>query len=63
MKIPKNTLYQYLEKEHLDIDNKLTKEQWNIFVEKNSSSFAESCSRVGLELFADFYYAEENNDE
>jgi len=54
MKIPKNTLWQYLEKEHLDSDNKLTNEQWNTFVEKNNNSFAEICSEVGQELFNDF---------
>jgi len=54
MKIPKNTLWQYLKKEHLDTDNKLTTEQWNTFVEKNSDGFAESCSGVGQELFSDF---------
>ena len=62
MQIPKNTLYHYLAKAHLATDNKLTKEQWNIFVEKNSNSFAEICSEAGQELFADFYYAEENKD-
>ena len=54
MKIPKNTLWQYLKKEHLDTDNKLTNKQWNIFVEKNSNNFAESCSLIGKELFNDW---------
>ena len=58
MKIPKHTLWQYLEKEHLDPDNKLTNEQWKTFIEKNNDSFADFCSEVGQELFADFYYAE-----
>ena len=50
----KGEVIEILKKEHLDTDNKLTTEQWNTFVEKNSDGFAESCSGVGQELFSDF---------
>ena len=39
--IPNNTLWQYLEKEHLDTDNKLTDKQWTKFVEDNQYYFSE----------------------
>ena len=35
MELPKNTLWQYLEKEHLDPNNKLTDEQWQGFLDES----------------------------
>ena len=41
MKIPKNTLWQYLEKEHLDPNNELTNDQWQAFLDEHSDEFGE----------------------
>ena len=50
----KNTLWQYLDKEHLDINNELSQKQWNDFVEKYNDCFANECSTVGQDLFYEF---------
>jgi len=50
----KNTLWQYLDKEHLDTDNELSQKQWNDFVEEYSNCFADECSTVGQDLFYEF---------
>ena len=52
--IPNNTLWQYLEKEHLDTDNKLTDKQWTKFVEDNQDYFSEKCSELGGDLCCEF---------
>jgi len=54
IKIPMNTLWQYLEKEHLDSDNKLTQEQWEEFVDMYQNTFCGLCSEIGQELWEDF---------
>ena len=45
------SLYQYLDKEHLDPDNKITQEQWEYFVKDFSDGFFEECSIIGRECF------------
>lgn len=54
MKIPKNTLWQYLEKEHLDPDNKLTEEQWQGFLDEHSDEFGERASVMGQDMMENF---------
>lgn len=51
IKIPNNTLWQYLEKEHLDIDDEMTDEQWELFVNDYNDSFADTVSNIGHDLF------------
>tara|TARA_Y100001972_G_scaffold58575_1_gene71843 strand:- start:210 stop:383 length:174 start_codon:yes stop_codon:yes gene_type:complete len=47
-------LWQTLEKEHLDLDNELSNDEWNMFVEKYEDDFANFTSRYGNELFNNF---------
>ena len=49
MKIPNNTLYQYMEKEHIDED--ISNEKWHRFVEQNQNQFAEECSEIAQLLY------------
>lgn len=54
--IPINSLYQYMELEHLDWENKykISKDEWDNFVSSNQDYFAEQCSLLAQDLFADF---------
>ena len=61
MKIPKNTLWQYLEKEHLDPDNELTNDQWQAFVDEHEGEFGERASVMGQDMMENFKI--ENNIE
>tara|TARA_R110002020_G_scaffold24063_7_gene79469 strand:+ start:544 stop:735 length:192 start_codon:yes stop_codon:yes gene_type:complete len=47
-------LWQTLEKEHLDLENELSNEEWNLFVEEHEDDFANFTSRYGSELFNNF---------
>jgi hypothetical protein len=49
MKIPNNTLYQYMEKEH--IDEEISNEKWQRFIEENQDQFADECSEIGQRLY------------
>ena len=52
--IPKNTLWQFLEKEHLDTEGVLTDEQWNIFINQYNDCYADEASSLGQEMFREF---------
>ena len=54
--IPINSLYQFIELEHLDSANKykISENEWDQFVENNQDYFAEQCSILAQDLFADF---------
>ena len=54
--IPINSLYQFIELEHLDSENKykISENEWDQFVENNQDYFAEQCSILAQDLFADF---------
>ena len=63
MKIPKilsleillrNTLYQYIEKDHIDLYEDISNEKWKRFVEQNQDQFAEECSKIAQRLY-DFW--------
>jgi hypothetical protein len=54
MKIPKNTLWQYLEKEHLDPNNKLTDEQWGVFLDEHTDEFGERTAEMGRDMMHNF---------
>jgi len=54
MKIPSNTLWQYLAKEHLDIDNQVTEQEWIDFVDWYGFIFAEEVSELGQKLFREY---------
>ena len=54
MEIPKNTLWQYLEKEHLDSNNKLTDEQWQEFLDEFSVQFGEKTAEMGHNMLHNF---------
>ena len=64
MVIPKlelnNTLYQYMNKEHLDSENKLSDDEWENFLDRYQDDFANSCSELAHELFAEYLIAKEN---
>lgn len=47
-----NTLYQYMEKKH--IDKNCSEEKWNRFVEDFGGVFAEECSELARELYNEF---------
>tara|TARA_R100000656_G_C3887765_1_gene115875 strand:+ start:148 stop:570 length:423 start_codon:yes stop_codon:yes gene_type:complete len=52
--IPKNSLWQYLTKDYLDEDNKLTDEKWETFVSEYGDGFAEGCADLGHNLLSCF---------
>jgi len=54
--IPENSLYQWLEKEHLDHDNKLSVEKWEEFVDNNIDLFADNVSQVGKEMMSEYIF-------
>ena len=55
-----NTLYQYMNKEHLDLENQITNEEWEDFLDKYQDDFADCCSELAHELFAEYLiYKEE----
>ena len=49
-----NTLYQYMKKEHLDVENKLSDDEWENFIDEYQDCFADRCSELAYELFAEF---------
>ena len=53
IKIITDKLWQTVAKEHLDPRNKLTDEQWQVFVDSNQDAFAEQVSEL-----ADTYFRE-----
>tara|TARA_B100001093_G_scaffold83242_1_gene74730 strand:+ start:1516 stop:1746 length:231 start_codon:yes stop_codon:yes gene_type:complete len=54
--IPINSLYQYIELDHLDSKNehKISEDEWDNFVSNNEDYFAEQCSLLAQNLFDDF---------
>ena len=60
MEIPKlnqelsNTLYQYMKKEHLDLENELSDDEWEDFLNHYQDCFAEKCSELANDLFGEF---------
>jgi len=54
--IPENSLYQWLEKEHLDLENKLSDEEWEEFVDNYIDLFADNVSQVGKELMSEYIF-------
>ena len=54
--IPENSLYQWLEKEHLDLENKLSDEEWEEFVDNYIDLFAYNVSQVGKELMSEYIF-------
>tara|TARA_R100001594_G_scaffold97434_1_gene131700 strand:- start:617 stop:823 length:207 start_codon:yes stop_codon:yes gene_type:complete len=52
--IPDNSLWQYLEKEHLieHTDIKLTDEEWSEFCRQFNDVFADQCSELGRDLLS-----------
>lgn len=52
--IPENAVYQYLEKDHLDIKVELNQEEWISFVDEYQDTFVDACTELGRELFAQF---------
>ena len=49
-----NTLYQYMKKEHLDLENKITNDEWEDFIDEYQDYFAERSSELAYELFAEY---------
>ena len=66
MEIPKlnqelsNTLYQYMKKEHLDLENKITDDEWEDFIDDYQDCFAEKCSELANDLFAEYLIDKED---
>ena len=54
-----NTLYQYMKKEHLDLENKLSNDEWENFIDEYQDYFADRCSELAYELFAEYLIEEE----
>ena len=57
--VPSTTLWQYLDKKHLDTKDKLSVDDWLDFVHENEDIFAEECTRIGQELFDEFMIEKE----
>ena len=49
-----SSLWQALEKEHLDPENKITEAQWNSFLGMYSSIYADQASELGQDLFDEY---------
>ena len=54
-------LYQFINKEHLDKEGKMTTKQWDKFVSKYQSDFATLCSEIAKEMFENFEEEEEED--
>ena len=54
--IPENSLYQWLEKKHLDPDNKLSDEKWKEFVEDTQDLFGDHSYDIGKELLQNWIH-------
>ena len=64
MKIPKNSLWQYLQKEHLcDESHNISDEEWEQFCRQYGGSFAEACSEIGYNLFGDYLVSKESEEK
>ncbi len=50
--IPKDVLWQYLAKEHLDPKNEITDDQWIEFIDDSKYSFCDEVSEIAREYFA-----------
>ena len=55
-----NTLYQYMKKEHLDLENQITNEEWEDFINDYQDCFAEKCSELANDLFEEFLVNKRN---
>lgn len=51
---PDDVLFQYFTKNHLDMSNKLTDEQWDEFLYQNQSRFAHEVIGIACELMKNF---------
>ena len=61
---PKNTLWQYLEKEHVcDESDNISDEEWEQFCHEYGASFAETCSEIGNNLFGDYLHSKQRGQE
>lgn len=49
-----NTLYQYMKKEHLDLENQTTNEEWEDFINDYQDRFSEETSYIAQEMFREF---------
>ena len=49
-----NTLYRYMKKEHLDVENKLSDDEWENFIDEYQDCFAEKCSELANDLFEEY---------
>lgn len=49
-----NTLYQYMKKEHLDLENQITNEEWEDFINDYQDRFSEETSYIAQEMFREF---------
>tara|TARA_R100001163_G_scaffold65086_1_gene61064 strand:+ start:496 stop:681 length:186 start_codon:yes stop_codon:yes gene_type:complete len=54
-----NGLYQYMKKKHLDLKNKLSDDEWENFIDEYQDCFADRCSELAHELFAEYLIKEE----
>jgi thiaminase len=50
----KDTLYQYIKKEHIDTENELTQQQWDEFINQYSSTFADQSSELAFNLLDEY---------
>tara|TARA_B100002019_G_C21271613_1_gene602679 strand:- start:188 stop:388 length:201 start_codon:yes stop_codon:yes gene_type:complete len=52
----KGTLWQYIEKEHMEMntDETITDEQWELFIHRIQDSFADEVSRLATEFWRDW---------
>ena len=49
-----SALWQALEKEHLDPENKISQTQWDNFLSEYSSIYADQASELGQDLFDEY---------
>ena len=56
-------LYQFINKEHLDKEGKMTTKQWDKFVSRYQFNFAVLCSEIAEDMFENFEQEEEEEEE
>ena len=52
----KNTLWQYIDKEHMEMntDETITDEQWDLFIRRFQDAFADEVSQLATEYWQSF---------
>ena len=59
----RDTLYQYLEQQHLDKEMKLSQDEWQNFICRFQDDFATECSGIAREMFENYMEDRQSSEE